>query len=195
MQTASRMPTLAAALTGGGVQGIDLRGVLRAVVLVIVGSALLTISAKIQQPFQSVPATLQPFAVLLIGAAFGARLAAATVIAYLAQGAAGLPVFASGAGLAYMAGPTGGYLAGFLLAAIVVGCLAERGWDRSVGRTALAMVLGLTAIYACGVFYLSGLIGLEKAIQFGFVPFILHDLAEAALAAFLLPAAWRLIGR
>ena len=92
--------------------------------LVISGIVLLTVSSKIQVPFWPVPMTLQSVVVLLIGASYGARLAGATLLSYLATGAIGLPVFAKGAGLAYMAGPTGGYLIGFLAAAIVVGWLA-----------------------------------------------------------------------
>jgi biotin transport system substrate-specific component len=99
----------------------------RAIVLAVIGSILLTISAKIQVPFWPVPMTIQTFVVLVLGVAYGWRLAGATVLLYLAQGALGLPVFAAGGGLAYMAGPTGGYLVGFLLAALVVGWLAERG--------------------------------------------------------------------
>jgi biotin transport system substrate-specific component len=107
----------------------------KSVGLVLIGSLLLTLSARVQVPFFPVPMTLQVLVVLLIGVAYGPRLAGATLAAWLAQGAAGLPVFAGtpekGLGLAYMAGPTGGYLAGFLVAAILVGWLAERGWAQS----------------------------------------------------------------
>jgi biotin transport system substrate-specific component len=97
-------------------------------VLAVIGSILLTISAKIQVPFWPVPMTMQTLVVLVLGVAYGWRLAGATVLLYLAQGALSLPVFAGGGGLAYMSGPTGGYLVGFLLAAVAVGWLAERGW-------------------------------------------------------------------
>lgn len=100
--------------------------VFRNVVLMLVGSLLLAISAKIQVPFYPVPMTMQTFAVLVIGMAYGWRLGGATVLLYLAEGAAGMPVFASGAGLAYLAGPTGGYLVGFLASAVLVGFLADR---------------------------------------------------------------------
>ena len=168
---------------------------LRAILLALVGSALLTVSAKIQVPFWPVPMTMQTFAVLVIGMAYGWRLGAATVLLYLVQGAAGLPVFAGGGGAAYMAGTTGGYLAGFLVAAALVGVLAERGWDRSVGATLLAMAMGTAIIFLLGVAWLTGLIGLEKAIAGGLTPFIAGAAFKIALAAAVLPLAWRLLGR
>lgn len=167
--------------------------------LAALGVAALWISAKTQIAVVPVPVTMQVFVALSIGAAYGARLGAATVLAYLALGALGEPVFAGtpekGLGLAYMAGPTGGYLVGFALAAAVVGFFAERGWDRSVTAMFAATGLGLAAIYLPGVLWLSALIGPDKALQFGVHPFIWIDLAKAALAALLFPAIWRLIGR
>ena len=106
---------------------------LRAIVLMAVGTALLTVSAKVQVPLPYVPMTLQTLVVLLIGASYGWRLGGATVAAYLIEGAMGLPVFAGPtAGIGYLMGPTGGFLFGFLAAAIVMGFMAERGWDRSL---------------------------------------------------------------
>lgn len=167
--------------------------------LLAIGVVALWISAKIQIASVPVPVTMQLFVVLAIGAAFGARLGAATALTYLALGALGEPVFAGtpekGLGLAYMMGPTGGYLLGFAIAAWVVGSLAERGWDRSVVGMAAATGLGLAAIYVPGVLWLGVLIGPEKALQFGLHPFIWIDLIKAALAALLFPAVWRLIGR
>lgn len=113
---------------------------LRPVLFAVLGTLLLIASARVQVPFWPVPMTMQTFVVLIIGATCGARLGAATVALYLAQGAVGLPVFAGGGGLAYMAGPTGGYLVGFLVAAVVVGWLAERGLDRD-GRRRLPCFL------------------------------------------------------
>ena len=119
--------------------------VVRNLILAIVGSLALWVSAKLSIPFWPVPLTMQTLVVLVIGMAFGARLGAATVLLYLAEGAVGLPVFSGtpekGIGLAYMMSTTGGYLVGFVLAAGAVGFLAERGWDRSPVKTALAMVL------------------------------------------------------
>ncbi len=173
---------------------------LRAIVLALAGTALLTLSAKVQIPFYPVPMTMQTFVVLVIGMAYGWRLAAATLLLYLAQGAAGLPVFAGtpekGLGLAYMLGATGGYLLGFVLAAAVCGWLAERGWDRRVATTALAMLLGNVLIYLPGLLWLGGLFGWDKPIlEWGLLPFLFGDLAKLALAALALPLAWKLVRR
>src|ERR1700757_150507 len=108
--------------------------------LAVLGTLALAVSAKVQVPFYPVPMTLQTLVVLILGAAFGARLAGATVALYLLEGLIGLPVFAGDiAGPAYMAGPTGGYLIGFLVAAVAIGFLAERGWDRSGARLLVLM--------------------------------------------------------
>ena len=149
-------------------------------------------------PFYPVPQTMQTLVVLMLGMAYGWRLGAATVLLYLAEGAAGLPVFAGtpekGIGLAYMAGPTGGYLLGFVLAAGLTGWLAERGWDRNAATTALAMLLGNLAIYAPGLFWLGSLLGWDKPIlAWGLSPFVLGELAKLALASLAMPLAWRLV--
>ncbi len=166
--------------------------VTRAIVLIVAGSLLLTLSAKVQVPFWPVPMTMQTFAVLLIGAAYGSTLGAATVLAYLAQGAVGLPVFAKGGGLAYMMGPTGGYLLGFLVAAWLVGKLAERGLDRRVPTALAVFLLGDLVIFAFGVSWLASLIGFEKAWAAGVVPFLPAEALKIALAMAVLPLAWRL---
>jgi biotin transport system substrate-specific component len=167
----------------------------RAIVLAVIGSILLTISAKIQVPFWPVPMTMQTFVVLMLGVAYGWRLAGATVLLYLAQGALGLPVFATGAGPAYMAGPTGGYLVGFLLSAVAVGWLAERGWTRSWTSTLPAMLIGTAIIFICGIAWLSTLVGMAKAIAVGLKPFLLSEAVKIALATALVPFAWRLLQR
>lgn len=171
----------------------------RTLFLVLAGSMVLTLSAKVQVPFYPVPMTLQTLVVLLIGVAFGWRMGVATVLAYLAQGAMGLPVFAGtpekGLGLLYMAGPTGGYLVGFALAAAVTGWLAERGLDRTVIGTAVAMIAGTVVIYACGLVWLSNFVGMEKAVAFGMTPFLFGDLVKVALATATLPMIWKLINR
>ncbi len=174
-------------------------GMVRNVILAIAGTALLTIAAKVQVPFYPVPMTMQTFAVLALGMAYGWRLGGATLILYLAEGAVGLPVFAGtpekGIGLAYMLGGTGGYLIGFVLAAAVCGWLAERGWDRNVLKTALAMLAGNAIIYVPGLIWLGGLYGWDKPIlEWGLTPFILGDLTKLALAAAVLPLAWRWLG-
>ena len=172
---------------------------LRKIVLVLAGTALLTLSAKVQVPFYPVPMTMQTFVVLVIGMAFGWRLGAATVLLYLAEGAFGLPVFAGtpakGIGLAYMAGPTGGYLVGFAVSAAIVGYLGERGWDRNLPTTLAAMLIGTAMIFVFGYVWLAHLIGSEKAFQFGVLPFMWAAVFKIALAAAVLPLCWRFLAR
>jgi len=171
--------------------------ILRNVILAIAGSLLLWLSAKVQIPFYPVPMTMQTMVVMGLGAALGWRLATATMILYMLEGAAGLPVFAGtpekGLGLVYMAGPTGGYLLGFIAASGVIGWLAEKGADKNVFKMFGSMLIGTAVIYLCGVTWLSSFIGVEKAIQFGVVPFLYGDLLKAALAASLFPAIWSLL--
>ncbi|NNE23595.1 MAG: biotin transporter BioY [Rhizobiales bacterium] len=170
---------------------------LRAVVLAVLGTALLWLSAKVKVDIGPVPVTLQTLVILGLGAAYGWRLGAATLMLYLAEGAAGLPVFAGtpekGIGLAYMAGPTGGYLLGFVLAAAVIGYFAERGFDRNPFKMFAAMLLATAVIYLPGLAWLATLIGGEKAIQFGLMPFIWGDLIKAAMAAAIFPALWQFL--
>ncbi|NQU58912.1 MAG: biotin transporter BioY [Rhodospirillales bacterium] len=172
----------------------------RGTALAVAGSLLIWICAKIQVPFYPVPMTMTTFAVLAIGMAYGWRLGAATVVLYLAEGAMGLPVFSGtpekGVGLAYMLGGTGGYLIGFVLAAACVGWLAERGWDKNVLSTALAMLVGNVLIYAPGLLWLGTLFGWDKPIlAWGLTPFVMGDLAKLALAAAMMPLFWKLFGR
>ena len=173
-------------------------GVLRGVILVALGTALLTLSAKVNLPLPYVPMTLQTLVVLMIGAAYGWRLGCATVIAYLAEGAIGLPVFAGPVGgLAPLFGPTGGYLVGFVPAAFATGWLSERGWDRSVPRLFVAMALGHIIILAAGYAWLAvGMkLGFEKAWLVGIAPFIAPAVVKNALGAALVPAIRRLADR
>lgn len=176
------------------------------VAVVLAGTALIALAARvaIPLPFSPVPVTGQTFAVLLIGAALGARLGPATVIAYLGEGLAGLPVFAGGTsawspsaipGVPVIAGPTAGYLAGFVVAAWLVGALAERGFDRRVPTTVLAMLLGNVAIYALGLPWLARYVGADRAIPLGLAPFLVGDVLKLALATAALPVAWRVLRR
>ncbi|MEM7547314.1 MAG: biotin transporter BioY [Pseudomonadota bacterium] len=173
------------------------------------GVALLVVSAKVNVATVPVPVTMQPLAIMALAMAFGRVLGLSTILAYLALGAAGLPVFAGtperGIGLVYMFGATGGYLAGFVLATALVGWLAERGWDRSVFTAFPAMVIGLAALYVPGVLWLAygaplGLfagfagIGIDKAIAAGIMPFLWMDALKLALAAIGFPLIWRVLG-
>ncbi len=174
-------------------------GWVRTAVLLVAGAALLTLSAKVKVPFYPVPMTMQTFAVLVIGAAYGWRLGAAAVLLYLAQGAVGLPVFADtperGLGLAYMMGPTGGYLVGFVASAAFVGWLAERGWDRSVTWLFVAMALGHALVFAFGIAWLAVHVGWAKAWALGVAPFYLATVLKTVLGAVTLPLAWTMLGR
>jgi len=170
-------------------------GAARFVLLALIGSALIAACAHMKINIGPVPLSMQTFAILLIGLAFGPTLGMATVLAYLAEGFIGLPVFSNGAGPAYFMGPTGGYLAGFVVAAGLVGWLARAGWGRPVVRVFAAMLLGSAVIYLCGWAWLSQLIGAEKAFTAGVLPFLVGDAIKAALAALALPAAWHLAGR
>ena len=160
-------------------------------ILAIVGTAVLALSAKVQIPFWPVPMTMQTFVVLVLGMAYGARLGAVTVGLYLIEGAAGLPVFATGSGLAYIAGPTGGYLIGFLLASYVIGMLANGGWDRSMTKTLGAMLAGTVIIFFLGIAWLSTFIGFEKAIAAGLIPFLLSEGLKISLAVIIMPLLWK----
>lgn len=164
----------------------------RAVLAVVAGSALLAISAHVQVPFWPVRLSMQSFVVLAIGLACGGRLAAAVVLAYLGEGALGLPVFQGGAGAAYMMGPTGGYLVGFVLAAFAVGWFAERGAARGWMGTVGLLLLGSVLIYAPGVAWLAVLFGPAKALAFGLVPFLPAEACKLALAAVASPYLRRL---
>ena len=172
--------------------------VVRIVILVALGTALLALSAKINLPLPYVPMTLQTLVVLMIGAAYGWRLGSATVIAYLAEGAIGLPVFAGPVGgLAPLVGPTAGYLAGFVAAAFITGWLSERGWDRSVPRLFVAMGLGHIVILAAGFAWLAfGMkLGVEKAWLVGIVPFVAASVIKNALGAAFVPAIRHMLDR
>ncbi|MBV8651677.1 MAG: biotin transporter BioY [Alphaproteobacteria bacterium] len=169
---------------------------LKSTILVIGGSLALALSAKIQVPFWPVPMTMQSLMVLLIGFAFGSRLGAATLAAYLAEGFVGLPVFAGAvAGPLYMTGPTAGYLVGFLLSAAFIGWLAERGWSQSIGRASVAMVLGHVLLFVPGVLWLAVLFGWGKAIALGVTPFIAATVLKTALGVAVVAALWAWVRR
>lgn len=194
MRTAATRETLVAAIWP--TQGT---GIARALLLVFAGSLLLAISAKVQVPFWPVPMTMQTMVVLVLGFAFGPALGSASVALYLLEGALGLPVFAGtpekGIGLAYMVGPTGGYLVGFLASAAVMGALARRGWDRSIVGALGGLVVGEIIIYGCGIAWLSTLVGFDKAFALGLLPFALGEGLKLALAAAVLPGCWKLAGK
>ena len=169
------------------------------IILVIAGIAALVLAAKIKIPMIPVPMTMGTFAVLSIGAAYGMRLGLATIIGYMLIGALGFDVFAGSSaevfGMTYMMGGTGGYLVGYVLAVLALGYAARQGWDRSIGKMALAMVLGNILIYVPGLIWLAVLYGMDAPIfTWGLKPFLLGDLVKLVLAALVLPAVWSLVG-
>ncbi len=185
--------------TFGPSQGTALR--MKQAIMVILGIAALAITAKIQVfiPGNPVPITLTTFGVLTIGAAYGARLGAITILGYLAIGAMGFDVFAGSsaekAGLVYMMGGTGGYLVGYVLAAFALGFAARKGWDRNVILMAVAMLVGNALIYIPGLLWLHQFSsGLEQTLAWGITPFLIGDALKLGLAALLVPALWKLIG-
>jgi biotin transport system substrate-specific component len=170
----------------------------RHVILIALGAAVMALSAQIVIPTQPVPFTGQTLGVLLVGGALGARRGAAALLLYLAIGAIGAPIYAEGdSGLAVIGGLTGGYLIGFVVAAAIVGRLAELGWDRRLPGAFVAMVIGTAVIYAIGVPWLKVTAGIpwSIAVSQGMTQFLAWDLAKAVVAAALFPLAWWMIGR
>ncbi|RWB69899.1 biotin transporter BioY [Mesorhizobium sp.] len=160
------------------------------VTVVATATLLVTLSARVSVPFYPVPMTLQTFAIIGLGFALGPWRAAATVLLYLAEGAVGLPVFAGtpekGIGLAYMLGPTGGYLVGYVPAAALAGWAGRRDWgSKPLAASAAGLVAG-AVIYVPGLLWLGAVIGFDKPVlQYGLYPFIPGDVAKAVLAALL----------
>ncbi len=168
-------------------------GMARNIILVLAGSWLIAMTAQITLPIGPVPITGQTLGVLLIAALLGSRLGAGSVLAYLAQGAAGLPFFAGGmGGTAVFVGPTAGYLVGSVVAAFVVGWLAERGWDRTPARTVVVMLLGTAVITLFGLLWLAQFTGWGNVLALGMIPFIPGDILKVMMAAVLLPTMWKL---
>lgn len=168
-------------------------------VLVVAGIALLAVMAKIKVPMWPVAISMGTFAVLTIGAAYGPRLGLVTIMGYMILGALGMDLFQSSTaeanGLTYMMGGTGGYLVGYVLAVLLMGFAARAGWDRSMGRMALAMLAANAVIYVPGVLWLGQLYGWnEPILQWGLWPFLIGDALKLALAALLVPGLWKLIG-
>ncbi len=199
--------TLAAALWAPA----QVSPLLRGAMLALAGSLFVALCAQITVPLWPVPVTGQTFAVLSVGLVCGWRVGGAALLLYLIEGALGLPFFAGGAGgWSAVVGPSGGYIWGFVLAAALVGYLAERGWDRNVLRTAAALFLGNVVLYVPGLIWLAlfyagpgqdyiAATGATTAwgasINAGLLPFLLGDALKLALAASLIPAIWSLLHR
>jgi len=165
--------------------------------LILAGTLFVALlaQARIPLPFTPVPLTGQTFAVLLVAAALGAARGAVSLALYAVLGCLGLPVFAGGAaGAAYVLGPTGGYLLGFIAAAWVGGRLAERGLDRRLRSAWLPCLAATLVIYLCGATWLALSLGMAKALTLGVLPFLAGDALKILLASLALPAAWKLAG-
>jgi biotin transport system substrate-specific component len=177
---------------------------LKDLVLIVSGSLLVALFAQIEIPLKPVPITGQTFAVLLVGAALGSKRGAAALALYLVEGVAGLPFFSGGgSGMGHIVsttggqvtlGYTGGYLIGFIIAAYVIGLLAERGLDRTIRTSLIPFLIGTLIIYVCGVLWLAVPLGsLSDAIAGGLLPFLVGDAIKLVAAALALPAAWKLV--
>jgi len=165
--------------------------ILKIIFYVLFGTLLLAVSSKVQVPFWPVPMTMQTFVVLIIAMMYGWKLSLLTLIAYLIEGAVGLPVFAKGGGLLYLIGPTAGYLYGMVIAAAVIGYFADLGYGKSIIKCIIPLGIGTIIIFVCGIGYLSSIIGFDKAIAAGLLPFIPSELFKIALAAFIIPTIWK----
>lgn len=170
------------------------RSTLYALAVMVVASLFMAVCAQISIPMYPVPATLQTFAVMVIGLSLPWRLAGGAVLLYIAEGAAGLPVFANFGGTETLFGPRAGYILGFLVMAVTISFLCEMGGRRNLLTRYACAFLGSALMFACGVAYLSTFIGLEAAIEKGLLPFIVGDFAKlgtASLAVTLLEGSVR----
>jgi len=166
--------------------------------LVLAGAGLVALAAQVRIPMEPVPITAQTFAVLLVGASYGALRGTAALSLYLGLGLLGAPVYTDqNSGWEYFTGATGGYIIGFVLAAAVTGYLAEQRWDRRLSSAIAAMFIGSIAVYAVGLPWLAVVLELdfETTLQEGLAPFVPGDLLKLFLAAALLPSAWRFVDR
>jgi biotin transporter BioY len=163
------------------------------IALVLSFTVLTGVCAKLKIEIGVVPITMQTFTVLLSGAVLGKIRGAASQLTYLLMGLAGLPWFARGGGIQYILSPTFGYIIGFVLAAYLVGSLAEKGFDRSIKTAILAMLVGNIVLYIPGLFWLAKFVGINKVLAIGLYPFIPGDLLKLILAGLLLPSGWKII--
>jgi len=180
-------------------QFINTQSFLKDMILCMAFSFFIGLSAQFAfpLPFSPVPVTGQTFAILLTGMVLGWRRSLATLILYIFEGIAGLPVFTPGLsiGFARLLGPTGGYLMGFVFAATILGFLAERGWDKSYLKSLFGMFLALVIIYSFGVVRLAGFLPLNKVLFAGLYPFVPGEIFKVMLAAGIAPSIWKFIRR
>lgn len=185
------------------IDSLGARSIAANITMVIAGAALTAGAAQLVIPMWPVPITGQTFAVLLVGTTLGALRGALSMVLYIALGALGMPIFTEGsAGWQVIAGPTGGYLVGFVLAAVLTGWLAQRSWDRKIVGAGVAFLAGTVVIYAVGLPWLAVALGqlgypndLGATLQAGLLPFVPGDILKAIAAGVLLPVTWKLVSR
>lgn len=169
------------------------RPLARSMLLVLAGVLLIAAGAQVHVPMYAVPITLQSLSVMMIGIAYGARLASITLAVYALLGALGVPVLAD-----FNSGfmiPSFGYVLGFIPAGFLLGLLAERRWDRSPVTMFPSLLMAATAVYIPGLIWLSFWVGADKTIEYGLKPFVINDLIEMIIASLCIPALWRWLDR
>jgi len=169
--------------------------ILKDIALVLSFATLTGISAKLKIEIGPVPITMQTFAVLLSGALLGSKKGGLSQLTYLLMGLLGFPWFARGGGISYILSPTFGYILGFVFATYLIGYLVEKGWDRNIKTSFLAMAIGNIVIYIPGLLWLAKFVGFKKILQIGFYPFVLGDTLKLLLAGSILPLGWKVIQR
>lgn len=169
---------------------------IRDAVLVVGGAALTAVAAQVAIPWQPVPFTLQTLSVYLTGITLGSRRGATAMGLYVGASALGAPILSGGVSLAATSGKTTGYLLGFVVAAALLGWLAEKGWDRKVGTLIGAMVASEALILGLGALFLAPLVGgAANAFKFGVAPFLLPEICKMILVCTALPLAWTFLGK
>jgi biotin transporter BioY len=159
---------------------------------IVVALTLATaLSAQLKIEIGVIPRTLQTFVVLASGLLFGSRIGASSQLAYLLAGLAGIPWFSRGGGMSYVMSPTFGYLLGFVVAAYIVGKLAEAGFDKKFAGAILAMLAGSAIIYLFGLLWLSKFVPASGLMAVGFYPFLIGDLLKIVAAGIVLPLVWK----
>ncbi len=169
--------------------------IFRKVVMILAGSMLITLGARLSVPMWPVPMSLQTLAILLVGFGLGSKLGAAAVMVYLAKGAMGLPVFVAGGGMVFLTGPTAGFLFGFVALAYLAGLAVEHGLARGVLRTGVVAIALTLALYVPGVLWLTAItpLDVQGAINVGMLPFVAGDVIKAAMAALMVTGAWAVL--
>ena len=172
---------------------IDTR--IKNIALVLSFAVITALCSKLSLEIGPIPVTMQTFSVVLAGVLLGSKRGALSQVAYLAGGLAGIPWFSRGGGLTYIMSPTFGFIVGFIVAAYIIGRLAEKGWDRKVGTAMLAMLMGNVFLYLFGLLWLVRFVGTEAVLAVGLYPFVVGDLLKILLAGLALPLGWKFINK